>query len=480
VLESALGATRASAPRVCPHVPGRGGAARVGDRERADPRWIASCSVHSWRLRVANKSFSGAAGWRSIVLVSWTLAGCPDDPPIGTDAGPLADGGHDSGLPDAETPPDGGDPDAGTDPDGGAPDGGGDPDAGTCGADQVDLLFTIDNSGSMTEEQASLAEQLPRLVGVLASGDRDPTIDADGDGASDDVGDDFAPVGDLHVGVVTTDLGVGPAMVPTCDAVGDDAVLATDSLPGVAGCDPTYPTFLAFGASDDPAEFARDASCLTTRGNGGCGFEQQLEATLKAITPSTCTDPWCTFDRGSRGHADGANAGFLRPDSLLALVILTDEEDCSAADIDVIDPASTRYSGELNLRCFYNPSALHPISRFVDGLLATRREPSDLVYAAIAGVPTYLTTSTSTYEEILAAPEMVEMLDPTMTNRLRPSCNVPGRGVAFPPRRLVEVARGLDARGASGIVESICQADFTPALDALIERVGERVVAGCE
>jgi hypothetical protein len=141
---------------------------------------------------------------------------------------------------------------------------------------------------------------------------------------------------------------------------------------------------------------------------------------------------------------------------------------------------SARYSGDLNLRCFMNPGALHPISRFVDGLLATRSSPADLVFTAIAGVPTHLTTSRVGYDEILASPEMAEMLDPAMPARLRPSCNVPGRGIAFPPRRLVEAARGLDARGASGIVESICQADFTPALDALIERVGERVIEGCD
>ncbi|MBK8409986.1 MAG: hypothetical protein IPL19_18670 [Sandaracinaceae bacterium] len=46
--------------------------------------------------------------------------------------------------------------------------------------------------------------------------------------------------------------------------------------------------------------------------------------------------------------------------------------------------------------------------------------------------------------------------------------------VAFPPRRLVEVAEGLDRLGAHGVVASICEArdpengdlaDFSPAVD---------------
>ena len=45
-----------------------------------------------------------------------------------------------------------------------------------------------------------------------------------------------------------------------------------------------------------------DFACLATLGTGGCGFEQQLKAVRKALTI----------------HADGANAGFVRDDSLLA------------------------------------------------------------------------------------------------------------------------------------------------------------------
>ena len=39
--------------------------------------------------------------------------------------------------------------------------------------DKVDLLFVVDNSGSMREEQTALRAQFPRLIQVLTSGDRD-------------------------------------------------------------------------------------------------------------------------------------------------------------------------------------------------------------------------------------------------------------------------------------------------------------------
>src|SRR3990172_2453983 len=58
--------------------------------------------------------------------------------------------------------------------------------------DKVDVLFMVDNSNSMAEEQAQLTVQFPRLVSVLASGDRD----ADGT-------PDFPAVRDLHLRAIT-------------------------------------------------------------------------------------------------------------------------------------------------------------------------------------------------------------------------------------------------------------------------------------
>jgi len=52
--------------------------------------------------------------------------------------------------------------------------------------DKVDMLFMVDDSGSMAQEQGALAEQFPKLISVLATGDRNQ----DGDNMDDN---DFAP-----------------------------------------------------------------------------------------------------------------------------------------------------------------------------------------------------------------------------------------------------------------------------------------------
>ena len=146
-------------------------------------------------------------------------------------------------------------------------------------------------------------------------------------------------------------------------------------------------------------------------------------------------------------------------------MFLTKEEDCSALDPELFNPTSSVYSGDLNLRCFSFPGAVQPVERYVDGL-AAGRDPRLIYFAPIVGVP--VEVAGSDFAAILDHPDMQEQIDPSMPNRLRPSCNVPGLGFAFPPRRIVDVGRQLEDRGAHVTVQSTCQADLTPAMDALI------------
>ncbi len=335
---------------------------------------------------------------------------------------------------------------------------------------RVDILFMVDNSNSMAEEQASLAAEFPRLVTALTTGD------LDGDGTAD-----FPAVSDLHLGVITADMGTGGFTVPTCPDSdhGDDGILRTEGNTGISGCAASYPRFITYGTGDDPVAVAEDLTCVAAMGTNGCGFEQQLEAVLKATTPSTSS---IGFHGGTRGHADGANAGFLRADSLVGLVLLTDENDCSAADGDLFNPSSPTYGAtDLNLRCFGHPAALHPIGRYVDGLRAAVGDPDRLVFGAITGVPVDLVSDPGAidYATILSDARMEERVDPTHPSRLAPSCNVPGRGFAFPPRRIVEVARDLEAGGAASVVQSICQESFSPAIGAILDRLAAGVGSVC-
>jgi len=349
--------------------------------------------------------------------------------------------------------------------------------------DTVDMLIMVDNSNSMSQEQALLRAEIPRIINVLTSGDRD----ADGTR-------DFTPVRSMHVGIITSDLGAGnvPAgeVVPSCDpGLGDDGIMRNVSTSSGAGCMANYPrrVFEFVSMTDDPASFATDIGCVADLGTGGCGFEQQLEVTLKALSPAAPNANVASFYSppvffgGTFGHGDGMNDGFLRPDSALAIILLTDEEDCSVPDYSIFYPMDPFYLGNpLNLRCSRFPDVLYSPQRYVDGFIQLRENAGLLIYAPIVGIPPDLATSGATYEAMLADPRMAETEDPAMDPpmRLLPSCDT-ANGTAYPPRRILSVAAGLRDRGASTTVQSICASSFGPAIDVIIQKIADALSGAC-
>ncbi len=363
-----------------------------------------------------------------------------------------------------------------------------DPDSDLCGDDpwfemewrdesqvggDVDLLFLVDNSNSMREEQANLTANFADLIGALVI-----PPDQDADGATD-----WNAVRTLHIGVISTDMGTSGLTITTCDEAerGDDGVLQNLPAAEMAGCDATYPKFLTFDADlgDAPDAVAPDFACIATLGTGGCGFEQQLFAVEKALTVHA---------------AEGAaNEGFLRADAVLAILMVTDEEDCSISDPSIFSDDDTL--GPLNLRCFNNFEMVRPVDEFVDSILSVKPgHPERIVVSAITGVPPDLVQLTSDqlrssdimttedFDAILDDPRMIETVDFSAAgggNRLVPSCDVPGLGVAFPPRRIVELIRDIDSVGNNGLVQSICQADWSDSTRAISNLIGRAIPGTC-
>jgi hypothetical protein len=393
--------------------------------------------------------------------------------------------------------------------------------------DKVDLLFMVDNSNSMAEEQGALKAQFPKLITVLTSGNRfmgDP--------------DPFPPVKDLHVGVVSSDMGIpGVNFGANTNCLpdgGDDGKL--QHTPRGTGCDAMYPTFLSYTASTtgvastNPVKFANDFACIASLGTGGCGFEQQLESPLKALWPSIFKDDKGnvvspnpitflstsmsgTLGRGDVNVAMGGNGGFLRNDpatglSLIAIVVVTDEEDCSSRTTEHLKPtaqypADSPYAKQpdLNLRCFANPSLMYDVAnRYLKGFRLLRQGNEQLVvFAAITGVPPNLVEKkvldmtdftneairNQFYDTILQDPRMQEVVDPgsmpgTGTGNLTPSCvrtdAMGNLSKAYPPRRIVTLAKLF---GENGVIQSICQDDFGAAMDAIINVIAKQLGAVC-
>lgn len=315
------------------------------------------------------------------------------------------------------------------------------------GRPYVDLLLVIDEGTSRAAREA-LAAEIPRLLTELGSG-RAPG------------GMVFAPVESIHVGVLSADLGGAG-----CD---DDDALLFDPVP----CG--EPGWLDFARrEDDPEVAAGQVGCELRSVESECSFGQPLEAALKALTPSTSAT---RFENGAAGHGDGANLGFLRESSTLAVVILSQGDDCSAAEPGLFELESPDHPGALADRCLDHPEALHAVERFVEGLESLRPD-GQLYVMPIVGVPLDLVPDPN----LPLAEQMTEALtDPRMQQR---SDTVPVGctsmlGTSSPPRRLVETAAALDGWQSFGLVGSTCADDLSGSIDTLIDAVGPGGWAGC-
>ena len=334
----------------------------------------------------------------------------------------------------------------------------------------VDLLFVIDNSSSMEEEQLELTDRLDEMVAALLNGGG-PGIDP------------FPPVLSLNVAVVTTDIGsepvngqaVGGGGNGDCTAsTSDRAIAQRDGA--MADCLPSSENWAVYPANtSNPATLQSEVQCIVQQGIAGCGFEQQLEATVQ------------TFD--------GQNAGFLRSDAILAIVLVTDEEDCSADDPDIFDISDTNNLAgpffddalprpnpsnvKTNLRCTEFADRLKPVADYVTQIASLKDDPAQVVFAAIAGVPDPNVVSgvdLEDFEALLARPDMTPTPDGD-SNGLTPVCERFNGATlvtsASPGRRMVEVAQGLEQEGVAVVVESICAESYANAVNNIASKIGD-------
>jgi len=173
----------------------------------------------------------------------------------------------------------------------------------------TDILFVIDNSGSMAEEQAKVAEQLRNFVDLLASG----------------------PVeNDFQVGVVTTgvtmylQMGCGGGELALQEAEGEQGRLQLGKDETGVALGSSERKILASSDSDLVEQF----ELLVGQGVRGLGQEMGLEAMKRALSEPLIST---ALDSDPAG-----NDGFLRRGSRLLVVIVSDEDDCSTEDAEAV------------------------------------------------------------------------------------------------------------------------------------------------
>jgi hypothetical protein len=313
----------------------------------------------------------------------------------------------------------------------------------------VDILFLVDNSGSMSEEQTSLRANFGKFMDVLS------TLEGG--------------MPNVHIGVATSNLGQsasdgvgGASFGAGCAGSGEDGALRM--TPTVSGRFIIDEEITGTGTRNRNYTGALgDAfAALADVGTAGCGIEQHLGAMKRTLS-------------------NPLNAGFLRDGAKLAVIFIADEDDCSLAHKALFEGSGDGV--EVNFRCTREgiecdgnadlsvPGArencvpksdsiyMNDVDLYVDYLKSLKALPDkNIVVAGIVGDPDPVEITT----------------DSNNRSILEPSCSYSGQ-FAYPAVRTSDFISqfGLNAR------ETICNADLSSALVQVGDKIKDALGNPC-
>ena len=302
----------------------------------------------------------------------------------------------------------------------------------------TDILFVVDDSGSMATKQQILASNFAGFIDALAQ---------------------LPAKNDYQVAVTTTSVDrwvsgtsfASTFTTPTlsCQSppnAGETypagALVRVTAVPLGNPTDPTVctrkqftsgsPRVLPAGSPTLVADFTENVYV----GVCGSGKEQGLRAAQLAVTEPLLS---------------GANAGFLRPGARLVLVIVSDDDDCS-------DPLDQGYGNEPT----DTPTCTtYPVQSFIDFFKGPiGGEQRDVLVAGIIAVD--LTT-----------------LQPAacQVQTTYPACAPSG---VFAEHAAPRYKQFVDAFGANGVVDSVCNCSFAATLSRVATLIGQEVPLASE
>ncbi len=264
---------------------------------------------------------------------------------------------------------------------------------GTLKVNKVDIVVAVDNSRSMADKQQVLALALSDLVQSLTN---PLCVDGQGHPAATQPASsvdpcpagstrEFAPIFDIHVGIISSSLGGhggdacsvtndvqscpgGPNpsnndaghLLSRADACGSVSV-PTYQDQGFLAWDPTG-KLMPPGESDATDFTSKFRSMVLGVGQVGCGYESQMESWYRFLAdPEPYKDITLQNGIATPSGTDTLlleqRSRFLRPDSLLAILVLSDEDDCSTKEYGQFYYSVQQQNPQDNKKKFHLPRA---------------------------------------------------------------------------------------------------------------------------
>ena len=213
----------------------------------------------------------------------------------------------------------------------------------------LDVVFVVDNTLNTTPMQQALAARAPQIVtalqGLQTSGGADLGADVNVMVTTTDFGNPLCTPFETHPSEqgspLTTPCTERLERFTSIGGAQVDEGACTDVCPNEAGLADARPyiNFNPGGDNIDDVDLvdidgdgnldtatSQALACLIPTGLDGCGFEAPLENMLQALNPNAA---WNT-----------GGTPFMRDDANLAIVLITNEADCSVMDYSIMEDES--------------------------------------------------------------------------------------------------------------------------------------------
>jgi hypothetical protein len=355
----------------------------------------------------------------------------------------------------------------------------------------VDILFVIDNSGSMGGEQGTLAQSFASFIAVLEGLQVGANYRI---GVTTTAGDGFLRATScrsrLHEFIFTSqEFGdIDARQVGCLDHCSLDAIDVPDPWVEKSSGQTNLPAGVGM---------AEALQCVGPQGINGPGFERPLESMRNALRDNV--------------------QGFMRDDALLAVIFVTDEADCSMSDEmqgwiqtqgqvfwTTPDRATSAVCWNAGVTCTGGPgtyddcvavdkgqnglptgdpdaAVLFPVQRYVDTLtdIAEQKQllggQGEVLVALLGGVPLdYPQTGVVVYRDSVVP-------DFNMHYGIGPGCGVGTETIqdvpGIPPVRMRQFAEAFATEERN--IFSVCSDDYGVALMQMADAIGELNERAC-
>lgn len=319
--------------------------------------------------------------------------------------------------------------------------------------DGFDILFVVDTGPGTDGMLADVGEMAPGMLGSL-----DYAV----------MNAEQGQVLRLHIGVITPNLGTGEHQVSYCENGGDRGELQTVTGTGCPDLEDTHIVVVDnivknMGGVRDVSTAVQCLIDGQMERDAGCGFEQPLAAVAKAIDVQQT--PF--------------NEDFFRPSAGLAVVLMTDEDDCSVPTDDLFDPDDQSLGPLSSFRCFEwgvicdedvrtpgQKNACRPRTEAEGGLLYEPYQLAEMIFAHKPRSSMVFATVAQPADPVVVA------LNGQNEPYVQSSCD----GDGAPGVRL---AAFLAQFGDFGLDDSMCVPQLPDLLFKISERMAAQAVSRC-